>query len=233
MIKEHFPYRIDDAVSNIRSKVSSKPTDFTLLTNLPSVDFLINEDKACFKTSVACVYLKLNSEENISDNMFIYETVTSEIKKVMIEDTNCIDVFAIGNCIYGIFYTPIKETMKFLVDCLAKVHSTLILFMSISKLESLNYKIIADYGDVYFVNYEKNTSNNYHWFGNIFDNALDKAKQEPIDNYVYITNFIHRNITENYQNFFTPEEIPWFKANMVNTIFNNWKNDEIRNYGNN
>lgn len=223
MIKEHFPYTIDDAVFNIRSKVSSKTKDFNQLGNLPSVDFLINEDKACFKASVACVYLKLNPEENIFDNMFIYETVTSEIKKVMIEDINCIDVFAIGNCVYGIFYTPIKESMKLLVDCLAKIHSTLILFTGISKLESLNYKITANYGDVYFVNCKKNTSNNYHWFGNIFDNALDKANQKPIDNYVYITNFIHRNIPENYQNFFTVEEILWFKANMVNTIFNNWK----------
>lgn len=225
MIKEHLPYNIDDAVFNIRSKVSLKPTYFGLLTNLPSVDFLINEGKACFKASVACVYLKLNSEENISDNMFIYETVTSEVRKAMSEDINCIDVFAIGNCVYGIFYTPIKESMKLLVDCLAKVHSTLILFTSISKLESFK---TANYGDVYFVNYEENTSNNYHWFGNIFDNALDKAKQEPIDSYVYITDFIRRNIPENYQNFFTVEEIPWFKANMVNTIFNNWKNDEIK-----
>lgn len=228
MIKEHFPYSIDDAVFNLRSKVLSKSTnfsDFSLLNNLPSVDFLINKDRACFKASVACVYLKLNSED-VLGNMFIYETVTSEVKKVMSEDINCIDVFAIGNCIYGIFYTPIKESMKLFVDCLAKVHSTLILFTNISKLENLNYKIIADYGDVYFVNYKKNTS--YHWFGDIFDIVLDKAKQKPMDNYVYITNFIHRNIPEHYQNFFRVEEIPWFKANMVNTIFNNWKNDEIR-----
>lgn len=220
MIKEHFPYTIDDAVFNIISRVSSKKKDFNLLKNLPSVDFLINEGKACFKASVACVYLKLNSEENISDNMFIYETVTSEVGKAMSEDINCIDVFAIGNCIYGIFYTPIKESMKLLIDCLAKVHSTLILFANISGLKDFNYRIVANYGDVYFAN--------YRWFGNIFDNVLDEARKEPTDNYVYITDFIRRNITEKYQNFFTPEEMPWFKANMVNTIFNNWKNDEIR-----
>lgn len=220
MIKEHFPYTIDDAVFNIRSRVSSKKKDFNLLKNLPSVDFLINKGKACFKASVACVYLKLNSEENISDNMFIYETVTSEVGKAMSEDINCIDVFAIGNCIYGIFYTPIKEIMKFLVDCLAKIHSTLILFTNIAGLKDFNYRIVANYGDVYFAN--------YRWFGNIFDNVLDEARKEPTDNYVYITDFIRRNITEKYQNFFTPEEMPWFKADMVNTIFNNWKNDEIR-----
>lgn len=225
MIKEHLPYSIDDAVFNIRSKVLSKPANFSLLNNLPSVDFLMDENRACFKASVACAYIKLNSEK-VSNNMFIYETVTSEVRKAMVEDINCIDVFAIGNCIYGIFYTPIKESMKLLIDCLAKVHSTLILFTNISKLENLNYKIIVDYGDVYFVNYEKNINNNYHWFGNIFDVLLDKAKQKPIDNYVYITNFIHRNIPENYQNFFRIEEIPWFKADIENAIFSTWKDNK-------
>lgn len=231
MIKEHTPYTIDDAVFDIRSKVSSKPKDFVLSTNLPSVDTLINEDRKCFKASVACVYLKLNSEEDVSNNMFIYETVTSEVRKAMVEDINCIDVFAIGNCIYGIFYTPIKESMKLLIDCLAKVHSTLILFANIGGLEDLNYRIVANYGDVYFANYKINTGiSNYHWFGNIFDNVLAKAKKEPADNYVYITDFIRENIIETYQNFFVPEEMPWFKASVVNTIFSNWQdNDTINN----
>ena len=65
MIKEHLPYSIDDAVFNIRSKVLSKPANFSLLNNLPGVDFLMDENRACFKASVACVYLKLNSEEDV------------------------------------------------------------------------------------------------------------------------------------------------------------------------
>ena len=128
--------------------------------------------------------------------MFIYETVTSEVRKAMVEDINCIDVFAIGNCIYGIFYTPIKESMKLLIDCLAKVHSTLILFTNISKLENLNYKIIVDYGDVYFVNYEKNINNNYHWFGNIFDVLLDNSGEASEKYGIYsipTTYFIDKN----------------------------------------
>lgn len=231
MIKEHTPYTIDDAVFDIRSKVSSKPKDFGLSANLPSVDTLMNEDRKCFKASVACVYLNLDSQDDPSQNMFIYETVTSEVKKAMVEDINCIDVLALGNCVYGIFYTPIKESMKLLIDCLAKVHSTLILLANIGSLEDLKYRIAANYGDVYFANYKKDTeSADYHWFGKIFDDVLDKAKEQPSDNYVYITNFIRENIIETYQNFFVSEEIPWFKASVVNTIFSNWQdNDTINN----
>ena len=229
MIKEHTPYNINDAVYSIKAKVAAKPLQLEQKTNIPSFNSLLKDSYASFKASIVCLKLKLYNLSEPKDKLLVYRTLSSEVTKTLAEDKDCFDSFAFGDYVFGVFYTPMKESMTRLIDCMAKINSTIMLFKNISGITDFEYVISALYGDVYFINNtESNGKVDYNWCGDIFEKTKQVAEYYSTE-IVRISDFIYGNIPVNYQKFFSLV-VPGdhiYGANVVNTQFNNWKDDSV------
>jgi hypothetical protein len=228
MIKEHTQYNINDAVYSIKMKIAAKPSKDGEKVNIPSFASLFETPYSSFKASVVCLKILVDNVES-KDKILIYQIISSEVNKAMAEDLDSFDSIIIGNYIFGIFYTPMKESMKRLIDCLAKMNSTILLFKKISKITGFDYAIAADFGDVFFLANKDSKGKivEYNWFGKIFENVGQMALEKS-SGIVRISNFIYNNIPENYQSFFSmPIKQKFYSADIVNSEFYNWKDDNV------
>lgn len=229
MIKEHTPYNINDAVYSIRTFVASKANQVEAKTNIPSFNSLLKDPYSYFKATVACLKLDLDDLMETKDRLLVYHTISSEVKKALAEDLDCFDAFIFGDYVFGIFYTPMKESMKRLIDSLAKINSTILLFRKISGISNFKYSIAADYGDVYFINHldANGKVEEYNWCGKLFDH-IEEIVGEYSSRTVKIGSLIYNNIPETYQKFFTIDiGAEYYSADIVNTAFSKWKEDNV------
>lgn len=246
---DHNNYNAEIASLNIKRQFLSRLENEKTheLENIPNFKYLLRNQCNVFKATVICIRLEFLEDYNLDDKNYIYKILMSEIINAMGDDHDCIDYLIVGDFLFGVYYTPMKENMDNLIDNIGKINSTVDLFKQITNLTNIKILITAEYGLVRFIDLNSKNANsysrtsNYQWFSNLFAVLIHRIKDisilslnKRLEN-VYINKFIYDNLYPEYQKLFKVSH--WFKepiyvGNPINTQMSNWKGTGVINLSN-
>lgn len=169
----------------------------------------------------------------------IYRSFISECTAIMNDSClNCKEININGDCVWGVFDTPLKSNINDVFSTAAELNSLIkILNYKLRKkgYQEISVGIGADYGRALMVKagYLGSGLNDVIWMGDVVNSACHIANKAGRDyrEPIIVSSIFYSNLSEDNQKFFKTTSIDWntyYQCNVVNTNMDNWYDENCR-----
>jgi class 3 adenylate cyclase len=243
-------YKVEDSNARIREILDAGDQCFEELDYIPSADKLTYTNG--FYVNCTALFIDIRGSSKLPQMHTrpvlakIYRAYLSECVAVLNQDPNCREVFINGDCVSGIFDTPLRRNIDFTFFRAAQLNTLLKLLNW--RLEQKGYAHIEcgiglDYGRALMLKagYKGHAINEIIWMGDVVNGASNlchlgnKGSRKAIQ----ISPVIQQNITrEDYLELLAPvrgdglilSDPTSYEGDLVSVEMNNWIEEEQAKY---
>lgn len=238
-VNNHLDYNVEKSVERIQEILDSNNSNYVDKGNiLPSRDSLTFNNG--YYVNVTALFIDIVGSSKLIDECKrptlakIYRSFISECVAIITSNLQCREVSIYGDCVWGIFETPVNSKIDSVFSTAAKLNS-LVRLLNL-KLAKKNYQIISvgigiDYGRALMVKagYKGSSINDVIWMGNVVNNACHLANKagrfsrDPI----IVTKDIYDNLNEHNQSLLTSyydieQYCINYEGNIVDSSMKDW-----------
>lgn len=238
-VKNHFDYNIEKSAERIQEILDSNNSNYEDIDNIvPSRNSLTYNNG--YYVNVTALFIDVVGSSKLIDNCKrptlakIYRSFISECVAIITSNLQCREVSIYGDCVWGIFETPVNTNIDSVFSTAAKLNS-LVELLNL-KLAKKNYPIISvgigiDYGRALMVKagYKGSSINDVIWMGNVVNNACHLANYAGRNERkkIIITSTIYTKLNEHNQSLLKPyydidQNCFNYEGNIINTSMENW-----------
>lgn len=228
-------YDFDKSLQRIDDILNSADNQFEYKKTMPSRDSLTYTNGFYVNCTVLfidiCDSSKLTSFQNRPVLAKIYRSFISEMVALLNSPASCREVSINGDCVWGVYDTPLQVNVNEIFDLSAKACSLVgILNYKLSKKKYKTYDVGVglDYGRALMIQagYSGSKINDVLWMGDVVNTAChlcNNANQTSFDKRVFLTKNIYDNLSENNKKLCSWNGIrSVYQADIVNINMNNW-----------
>ena len=207
-VNNHLNYNVEKSVERIQEILDSNNSNYVDKGNiLPSRDSLTYNNG--YYVKVTALFIDVVGSSKLIDDCKrptlakIYRCFISECVAIITSNLQCREVSIHGDCVWGIFETPVNSNIDSVFSTAAKLNS-LVRLLNL-KLAKKNYQTISvgigiDYGRTLMVKagYKGSSINDVIWMGNVVNNACHLANYAGRNGRktVIITSTIYSDLNE-------------------------------------
>lgn len=248
MINVHTPYTAPLASERIDKILNEGKAALTPSFSIPKKSEIILSPISSIVLSCLSVHYYIrfdDTDEEKPTKGIIAKILFSEIGRVLYDNSDCYDIDAFGNIIWGIFNTPLQSNLNTLLETSAKVESVIDLINS--KLADKHCRIVAgigiDYGSSVYITDEISVvddQRNDVWMGDVIENSSRVSLTMTFNNSIMtfgnnnekrpigITEAVYKNLKQDYQAYFIKDNnYNCYRAGLINVSINDWIKDNI------
>lgn len=250
MINVHTPYSAPLASERIDRILNEGKVPETPSFSIPKKSDIILSPMSSIVLSCLTVTFNIRSDSSDGEEPTkgtVAKILFSEIGRVMYDNSDCYDIGAFGNIIWGIFNAPLQNNLNTLLETAAKVESVVDLINS--KLTDKHCRIVAgigiDYGSSVYITDEISVvkdQRNEAWMGDVIENSSRVSLTMTFNNSIMVSNnnnekrpigiteSVYKNLKQDYQAYFVKDDIyNCYRAGLINVSINDWIKDNIKN----
>ena len=238
-VKNHLDYNIEKSAERIQEILDSNNSNYEDKDNIvPSRNSLTYNNG--YYVNVTALFIDVVGSSKLIDECKrptlakIYRSFISECVAIISSDSQCREVSIHGDCVWGIFETPIKPNIDAVFAVAAKLNSLVNLLNS--KLGKKNYQTISvgigiDYGRTLMIKagYKGSSINDVVWMGSVVNNACHLANCAGRNERktIIITSAIYSNLNEHNKSLLHPyydfeQKCINYEGNIVNSSMEDW-----------
>ena len=138
----------------------------------------------------------------------MYRSFISECVAIMNAAFECKEVSINGDCVWGVFETPLKSNMDAIFDIAGKLHSLIIILnykLKNKGYSQINVGIGMDYGRVLMIKagFSGSSINDIVWMGDTINQSCHLANiaGRNGNDVVFVTYSVYDNLKDKYKNF--------------------------------
>jgi class 3 adenylate cyclase len=217
-------------------KILNNNEGFEELKYIPSLERLTHNNG--FYVSCSSIFVDIRKSSNLTDShnrptlAKLYRAFISEVIAVLQSSDLCKHIEIQGDCVNGIFDTRYTDGINELFSLSAQILSMInILNYKFSKKNIINISagIGLSYGRALMVKagLKGAGENGVVWIGDVVNTAAKLSKGE---NVVFLSDVFQSNLNDNKKSLcksqYSSEIGSYYEANRVNTVMDNWLNDQ-------
>lgn len=236
-------YDVEKSAERIDNILNESNSNFSDKDNIPQRASLTYTNG--FYVNVSALFIDIVGSSDMTEDSKrptlakIYRSFISECTAIMNDScVNCKEININGDCVWGVFETPLKSDINDVFSTAAKLNSLIkVLNYKLRKkgYQEISVGIGADYGRALMVKagYSGSGLNDVIWMGDVVNSAChiaNKAGREFRDP-IIVSSIFYSNLSEDNQKFFKATSIDWktyYQCNVVNTNMNDWYNENCK-----
>lgn len=232
-------YDFEKSRGRIDEILDSKDTNYEDKDSVPDRATLTFDNG--FYVSAAAMFVDMRGSNALADKhkrptlAKIYRSYISELVAVLKGDSNIDEICIEGDCVWGVFNTPLKKDIDGVFSTGAKASSL---------IDVLNYKykkkgyseitvgIGMSYGTTLLIKagYKGSGINEVVWLGKLVNEAAklcNNGNREYYDNEMMVSNVFYDNLNDDNKKLLTKHyQRDCYHGNVINTGMNNWLKDQ-------
>ena len=235
MKSNYFLYNHENSVSRIDEILNSSDYNYEEVDEIPSREKLTFTNG--FYVNCTSIFIDLRGSSELPNKYKrprlarIYRAYISECVAVMNGNLDCREINIQGDCVWGIFNTPIKPNIDNAFSTCAHLNSLInILNCRFKKkgIDSITAGIGIDYGRALMIKagYKGSSINEIVWMGDVVNGASKLCSvankgygNEPI----MVANVIYNNLDDKKKSLLTPNyQYSCYHGNIINTNMDDW-----------
>lgn len=227
MIK-HKPINIDSFNNDVKSSLL-QDVEVKTYQSFAAIEDIDSITDAYVFVSMVCVYIDSNNTQSPRE----FTILLSSIHSIFESNTRCIDIQAFGNCIVGVFDTPLKTDIDTVLDSVGMVNALFNLANNIPQVsgdKKIRKGIGMVYGKLLMSVLPQSPETIVNWSGELFQKVLDYSMESiSSDSLVYISFSIYNNFKESYQKLFHKMDVfnDRYEGQPVNIAMDKWNHSNL------
>lgn len=164
----------------------------------------------------------------------IYRSFISECTAIMNSESTCKEININGDCVWGVFETPLKTDIDTVFGVAAKLHSLIKILnykLRKKKYSEISIGIGMDYGRALMVKagYSGSGLNDVIWMGDVVNSACHIANSAGRNGHkpVVVSSCIYGNLNEHNQGLLNSTYIDFtthYEGDVINIAMDEWYN---------
>ena len=238
-VKNHVFYNIEKSAERIQEILDSNSANYKEKGNVVPSRATLTYNNGYY-VNVTALFIDIVGSSKLIEACQrttlakIYRGFISECVAIISSTSQCREVSIHGDCVWGIFETPMKSDIDSVFSIAARLNS-LVKILNL-KLRKKNYQTISvgigiDYGRTLMIQagYKGSSINDVVWMGNVVNNACHLANKAGRDDRknIVVTNAIYSNLNEHNQSLLS-SYYDWeqhssnYEGNVINTSMEKW-----------
>lgn len=239
METNYITYDIDKSAQRIDDILNTNNSNFSDADEIPSRDRLTYTNG--FYVNITSLFIDIVDSSDMTDShkrptlAKMYRAFLSECVAIMNGCLICKEISINGDCVWGVFETPLKTDIDTTFSVAAKLN-TLVKILNY-KLRKKGYSEIKvgigmDYGRALMVKagYSGSGINDVIWMGDVVNSAChicNKAGRNGRKT-LMVSSTIYSNLNENHKKLLNGVYVDWiqyYEGDIINIAMNNWYNE--------
>jgi class 3 adenylate cyclase len=235
MESNHVEYNFISSFERIDQIIAESENSFEELKEVPSRDKLTFTNGFYVNCSALVIDIRGSSDlpekHNRPKLAKLYRTFLSEVVAVMNGNSDCAEIFIVGDCVTGIFNTPYKSQVDSVFSTAARL-SSLVDVMNYKFAENEIEQIVVGIGIsdgralMIKAGYKGSGINDIVWMGDVVNHATKLSgygDSSIYDREMMVSSVIHQNLKDDNQSL-----LEWnsnrgcYHGNVINIVMNDW-----------
>lgn len=232
-------YNFENSRERIDSILDSKDTNYEDIKSIPSRDLLTFENG--FYVNAAAMFIDMRGSNALAAKhkrptlAKMYRSFISELIAVLKGNTNIDEICIEGDCVWGIFNTPLKKDIDAVFSTAARAGSLAdVLSYKYSKkgYSDIQVGIGISYGVTLLIKagYKGSGINEVVWLGKLVNDAAklsSHGNRSSSDRKIMISNNFYENLNDGNKKLFAKNtNRDCYHSNAVNTEMSNWLKEQ-------
>lgn len=238
-----YTYKVEDSASRMDDILEANDNDYVDNgSSIPSREKLTYNSG--YYVNVTAVFIDIVNSSKLTDGhkrptlAKMYRAFLSECVAIMNSWEMCKEININGDCVWGVFETPLKSDVDNIISVVAQLNSMInILNYKLKKKQSevINVGIGIDYGRALMVKagYSGSGINEIVWMGDVVNTACHLANKASrgIRNRVIVTERIYSNLNDEHKGMlssYTDGTIKRYEGNIIRVSMENWYKENCK-----
>lgn len=235
-------FHISESKDRLDEILNESDTSFEELKEIPDVSRLTFKNG--YYVDCSSIFIDIRRSKALTDVhkrptlAKIYRCFISEMVAVFSDETRCREINIQGDCVWGVFNTPLREDIKSIINVMARANSVRKLInkrLSKKAITQIDVGIGASYGTALMVKagFYGSAINDIIYMGDVVNMASkmcslgdtgDATKSAQV-----ITPVVYDNLDDTYQKFFTAKyengnyyTKSHYTVDLIDSSFDNW-----------
>ena len=234
-------YQYEDSFERLDGILSESDTSFQEVNEIPARDKLTYKNGYYVNCSALFVDIRDSSQLPQSHRRptlaKIYRCFISEIVAIMNGNINCSEIRIHGDCVSGIYNTPLRPQIDSMFADSAMIHSLIkVLNYKFKKknISEIKVGIGMDYGRALMIKsgYSGSGLNEVVWMGDVVNSASNlcgKANKGWGNEVIFVSHDIYINLNDKNKELLSyNNEHNCYHGNVVNIEMNDWYNENCK-----
>lgn len=242
METNYISYNVDKSAQRIDDILNADNSNFSDADTIPSRDKLTFANG--YYVNVTALFIDIVGSSDMTDShkrptlAKMYRAFLSECVAIMNGSDICKEVSINGDCVWGVFETPLQSQIDHTFGIAAKLNSL---------VKILNYKLLKkgyseisvgigmDYGRALMVKagYSGSGINDVIWMGDVVNSACHICNMAGRDgrSVLMVSACIYSNLNDHNKKLLSSTYIGWtqyYQGNIVNTGMEDWYNEHCK-----
>lgn len=231
-------YDIDKSSERMDDILNSGNGNYSDKTSIPARSSLTYTNG--FYVNITALFIDIVGSSDMTDEhkrptlAKIYRSFISECTAIMNSESICKEININGDCVWGVFETPLKTDIDIVFGVAAKLHSLINILnykLRKKKYSEISVGIGMDYGRALMVKagYSGSGLNDVIWMGDVVNSACHIANSAGRDGHkpVVVSSCIYNNLNEHNQGLLSSTYINWtsyYEGDVINIAMDEWYN---------
>lgn len=241
METNYITYDFDKSFIRIDEIIASSDISFEELNEIPSRDKLTYTNG--FYVNCSALFVDIRDSSQLPNKHTrpklakLYRTFLSEIVAIMNGNNICAEVNIVGDCVSGIFNTPIKTNIDLVFITAARISSLIDVMnhkFSKNTIEQIDVGIGLSYGRALMIKAGFNGSgiNDIVWMGDVVNEASKLASygnRTYTDREIMVSNTFYQNLNEHNQELLVVNYLRnCYNGNIIDIEMNKWYQENCK-----
>lgn len=241
-VKSNYIYDIEKSANRIQEILDSDNSNYEEKdNNIPSRESLTYTNG--YYVNLTALFIDIVGSSDLGEGTKrpvlakIYRSFISECIAIISSCTKCKEVNINGDCVWGVFETPLQTDIDMVFNIACKLNSFIMLLNK--KLLKKGYQTIKvgiglDYGRALMIKagYKGSTINDVVWMGDVVNNACHFANKAGRDNLdpIVVSSCVHTNLNEDNKSlldgyFDWEQQCTHYQGDVVYSDMKEWINN--------
>lgn len=236
------PYDVKESSERMDEILNASNDNYSDKDSIPSRRDLTFKNG--YYVNVTAIFIDIVGSSDMTDEhkrptlAKMYRAFLSECVAIMNAEDDCKEININGDCVWGVFETPLKRQVDNVVSVAAKLNSMIQILNY--KLRKKGYSEISvgigiDDGRALMVKagYSGSAINDAIWMGDVVNSACHLCNKagRNFRRVIVISSAIYNNLNEHNKNLFssfTDAWVTYYEGNIVNTSMDEWYKENCK-----
>lgn len=236
------PYDVKESSERMDEILNASNDNYSDKDSIPSRSDLTFKNG--YYVNVTAIFIDIVESSDMTDEhkrptlAKMYRAFLSECVAIMNAEDDCKEININGDCVWGVFETPLKRQVDNVVSVAAKLNSMIQILNY--KLRKKGYSEISvgigiDDGRALMVKagYSGSGINDAIWMGDVVNSACHLCNKagRNFRRVIVISSAIYNNLNEHNKNLFSSFTDAWvthYEGNIVNTSMDEWYKENCK-----
>lgn len=236
------PYDVKESSERMDEILNASNDNYSDKDSIPSRSDLTFKNG--YYVNVTAIFIDIVGSSDMTDEhkrptlAKMYRAFLSECVAIMNAEDDCKEININGDCVWGVFETPLKRQVDNVVSVAAKLNSMIqILNYKLRKkgCSEISVGIGIDDGRALMVKagYSGSGINDAIWMGDVVNSACHLCNKagRNFRRVIVISSAIYNNLNEHNKNLFSSFTDAWvthYEGNIVNTSMDEWYKENCK-----